>query len=330
MNLVDSYDTVLFDLDGVIYRGPSALPGVSDVIAELDRRGVRCVFVTNNASRTPDAVASHLVQLGVPCTVEQVVTSSQAAAEILVGLCAPGAQVFVVGGEGIEQALRHAGFSPTRDPGVRPVAVVQGFAPEVGWRDLADASYLIESGCLWIATNLDLTFPTEYGIAPGNGSLVAAVANATGKWPDHVAGKPEPALVRTAMQRVGARRALMVGDRLDTDIAGAERAGIDSLYVATGVHSLDDVFAADPGFRPTFLGPDLGALLSPAPADVTVDIRGEGPPAEHAWDAATGLARECWRIRDASGEVDVTGVVERWRHWFPGALPDQAFPVAGH
>ena len=318
--LVDSYDTVMFDLDGVIYRGPHALPGVPEVLADVEARGVKCVYVTNNASRTADAVAEHLRQLGIPCTGEQVVTSPQAAAEILVRACPSRAHVFVVGGEGVEQALRAAGFTPTRNPQDRPVAVVQGFAPDVGWRDLAAASYLIESGCLWVATNLDLTFPTESGIAPGNGSLVAAVANATGRQPDHVAGKPEPALLLTAMNRVGATRALMVGDRLDTDIAGAERAGVDSLYVATGVHSLADVFAAAPGMRPTFLGPDLGSLLQPAPT----------PTGDGAWDLATALARESWVTADASGEIEVGEVVARWHRRFPGALPHPAISPVGH
>ncbi len=319
-SLADSYDTVLFDLDGVIYRGPRALPNVSEVIAEIEARGIRCLYVTNNASRTAETVAGHLRDLGIPCTEEQVVTSPQAAAEILMGICPQGAHVFVVGGEGVQHALRGAGFIPTRNPGDRPVAVVQGFAPDVGWRDLAAASYLIESGCKWVATNLDLTFPTEFGVAPGNGSLVAAVANATGRQPDHVAGKPEPALLVTAMNRVGASRALMVGDRLDTDIAGAERAGIDSLYVATGVHSVADVLGAPSGMRPTFLGPDLGALLQPAPR----------PGGEQAWDVATSLARECWQVQDVSGVIDVGDVVERWSTRFPHALPHPAISPVGH
>jgi HAD superfamily hydrolase (TIGR01450 family) len=334
MSLVDSYDTVLFDLDGVIYRGPRALPGVPEIIADVEARGVRCVYVTNNASRTPAAVAAHLRDLGIPCTDEQVVTSPQAAVQILAGVCAEGAPIFVVGGTGIEDALRDAGFVPTRNPGDGPVAVVQGFAPDVGWRDLAMASYLIESGCLWVATNLDLTFPTEHGVAPGNGSLVAAVANAVGRQPDHVAGKPEPALLQTAMNRVGAHRALMVGDRLDTDIAGAHRVGIDSLYVATGVHSLIDVCAAGPRSRPTFLGSDLGALVQAPATEVSV-VDGtwetdERIPPERAWDVAAALARECWRVQDESGAIDVSDVVERWSRRFPGALPHAAISTVGH
>jgi HAD superfamily hydrolase (TIGR01450 family) len=318
--LVDSYDTVLFDLDGVVYRGPHALPGVPEVIAEIESRGVRCVYVTNNASRTAAAVAEHLREFGIVCTEDHVVTSPQAAAEILGGICPSGASVFVFGGVGIEQALEAAGFVPTRNPEDRPHALVQGFAPNVGWRDLAVASYLIEAGCVWVATNLDLTLPTEHGVAPGNGSLVAAVANATGRGPDHVAGKPEPALFLTAMHRVGATRALVVGDRLDTDIAGAARANIDSLYVATGVHSIWDVCAANPGMRPTFLGPDLGALLQPAPT----------PAGERPWDMATNLARECWRVRDARDDIDVDGVVAQWIGRFPDALPSPAISGVGH
>ncbi len=332
--LVEEFDTVLFDLDGVIYRGRHALPGVAETVHELARRGVMCTYVTNNAARSAATVADHLRDLGIPCEDAQVVTSPEAAADILVGFLAPGSRVFVVGGTGIDDALRAAGYETTRDRGDAPAAVVQGFGPDVAWPALADAAYLIESGCPWVATNLDLTVPTEHGIAPGNGSLVAAVANAVGHGPDHVAGKPEPALLRTALQRTGARRALMVGDRLDTDALGAHRVGIPCLFVASGVHSLLDVCDAPPDQRPTFLGADVTALVLPAPDPREAGVRREGQslrwsdalPSARAWDVATGIAEGAWEARDRGDSVDVPDAVRRWAAQFPAASAHPANP----
>lgn len=328
--LVEGFDTVLFDLDGVIYRGPHALPGVVETTHTLAMQGVRAMYVTNNASRSATTVATHLRDLGLECTPGQVVTSPEAAAQILLAHVPRDAPIYVVGGVGIDDALRDAGLLPTRTIDDPPVAVVQGMGPDVTWRELAQAAYLIESGCLWVATNLDPTFPTEHGIAPGNGSLVAAVATAAGRQPDHVAGKPAPALLRTALARAGSTRAVMVGDRLDTDVLGATRVGIPSLYVATGVHSLLDVCRAAPQMRPTFLGPDVRALLLPGPQAVPVRRTDRvlhwnmDLPPECAWDVATGIAQACWAAADSGYAVDDVGAVERWEAHYPQALPHPA------
>ena len=332
--LVEGFDTVLFDLDGVIYRGRHALPGVAETVHELARRGVTCTYVTNNAARSAATVADHLRDLGISCEDAHVVTSPEAAADILVGFLSPGSRVFVVGGTGIDDALRMVGLLPTRERGDDPAAVVQGIGPDITWGDLADAAYLIEAGRPWVATNVDLTLPTEHGVAPGNGSLVAAVANAVGHGPDHVAGKPEPALLRTALQRTGARRALMVGDRLDTDALGAHRVGIPCLFVASGVHSLLDVCEAPPDQRPTFLGADVTALVLPAPDPREAGVRRDGQllhwsdalPSARAWDVATGIAEGVWEARDRGDSVDVPDAVRRWAAQFPAASAHPANP----
>ena len=163
-------------------------------------------------------------------------TSPQGAAVFLAQHdIAASAHVFVVGGAGIDHALLEAGFVPVREPDPTAVAVVQGLGMEVCWSDLANAGYAIQSGALWVATNPDTSLPTEQGLAPGNGALVAALSATLGRQPDAVTGKPEPLLFEVAAQRLGAGTPLVIGDRVDTDIRGANRAGMESLLVLSGV-----------------------------------------------------------------------------------------------
>lgn len=258
------HDVLLFDLDGVVYVGPHAVPGAVAAIAAAAARGVRCCFVTNNASRTPDEVAQHLRDLGVDATAQDVVTSSQAGAGLVADFVDSGA-VLAVGGRGVSEALRERGFDPVSTFYSKTVAVMQGYGPDVGWRDLAEATYAIRSGLPWIATNLDMTFPTPRGLAPGNGALVGAVAAAVGRRPDGVAGKPEPALLLEAIRRTGALRPLMIGDRLDTDIAAGGRLGIDTLLVMTGVCDDRGLSEAQGDEVPTFASVDLACIASGAP-----------------------------------------------------------------
>jgi glycerol-1-phosphatase len=241
--LCEEFDAIYFDLDGVLYRGLSAVDGAAEAVSEISESGCGVAFVTNNASRTPDEVAAHLVELGIPAKPSEVITSSQVAVEILQQYLSPGERVFVVGGDGVEQALKAAGFVASRDSR-ECVAVVQGFGPQVSWRDLAQASYLIQGGAIWIATNLDSTFPTASGIAPGNGSLVDAVRNAVGRDPDGVGGKPDRAMMDQTMAAVPGERALLVGDRYDTDIAAGVAAGIPTMLVLSGVTQAADVWRA--------------------------------------------------------------------------------------
>ena len=262
--LQEAFDAALVDLDGVAYRGPHAIPTAPSALAAAREAGMRIVFVTNNASREPGEVAAHLSDLGIPATVDEVLTAAQAVARLAAAELDPGARVLIVGGAGLRTALGLHGFVEVLSADDEPEAVVQGFAPGVSWRDLAEASYAIQLGARHFASNMDLTLPNESGIAPGNGSLVAAVVNATGVYPT-VAGKPEPTMFHLASQQVGAKRPLAIGDRLDTDLKGARAAGMPGLLVLTGVSSAADAVMAVPDERPSFIGVDLTCLAEPHP-----------------------------------------------------------------
>jgi glycerol-1-phosphatase len=260
--VIDRYDAVLFDLDGVIYLGPVAVPGAAEGIAELRDRGTKIGFVTNNAARPPIAVADHLVELGIPATAADVVTSAQAAAHLLINRFGAGARILSVGGEGVTVALSEAGLVPVHSADEDPVAVMQGYGFDLKWQELNEAAIAIHRGAHWVATNIDPTRPTERGLVPGNGAAVAAVQIAVRAEPE-VAGKPYRPLLDDTVSRLGAQHPLFVGDRLDTDIAGAVNAGLDSMLVLSGTHQAEELLGAAPEERPTFVGEDLRALLRP-------------------------------------------------------------------
>ncbi|MDD2858464.1 MAG: HAD-IIA family hydrolase [Candidatus Nanopelagicales bacterium] len=257
---IGAHDVLLFDLDGVVYIGAAAVPGAVEAIESATAQGARCIFVTNNASRTPAQVALHLRDLGIPAHDDDVITSSMAGAT-LVAEHISGGNVLAIGGPGVGAALSERGFTPVSTFGPDVAALMQGYGPAVGWADLAEATYAVRAGVPWIATNLDATFPSPRGIAPGNGALVDVVARTAGRRPDAVAGKPEPALLLEAIRRTGATAPLMIGDRLDTDIAAGSRLGIPTLLVCTGVASRLDGLAASGEERPTYLADDLACLL---------------------------------------------------------------------
>jgi len=263
--LARRYDVALLDLDGVVYVGEHGVPGAAEALDRARAAGMRLAFVTNNASRTPQSVATHLRELGVHAEADEVVTSAQAACTVLAERLPVGARVLVVGGEGLRAAAADRGFTVVASADDEPVAVVQGYSPDTSWRDLAEATVAIRRGALWLASNLDLTLPSARGPLPGNGALVGAVRLATGIEP-LVAGKPDPAMHRESVQRSHATRPLVVGDRLDTDIEGASRVGCDSLLVLTGVTTAAAVLGADPAHRPTYLAEGLDGLLARHPA----------------------------------------------------------------
>lgn len=315
--LAARHDVALLDLDGVIYIGPDAVPGAPAAVAEAARMGLRPAYVTNNAARTPEAVAAHLRELGLTARAEDVVTSAQAAARLVAERVPQGSLVLVVGGDGLAAAVRERGLAPVSEHGKDVAAVVQGFSPEVGWRLLAEGTYAVAAGLPWVATNLDATLPTRRGTAPGNGSLVDLVARVAGRRPDVVAGKPRTPLHAESVGRTGARRPLVVGDRLDTDIEGANAARTPSLLVLTGVTTAVGVVAAPAMRRPTYLAATLRAgLLEPHPpvtasgdgwacgsvtvavtVDGTVTVTGDGDPV----DALRALCVAWWHadLREA-------------------------------
>jgi len=290
VRLVDRYDAIVCDLDGVVYRGDPAVPYAVD---SLSAAGIPIQYATNNASRSPADVGAHLRRLGLSVRDTAVATSSQAAAWLLTQHVAVGASVLAVGGGGVAEALRERGYVPVTTAGEEPVAVVQGYGADVTADDLAQAAYAVQQGALWLATNTDHTLPTAQGYAPGNGALVLAVGAAVGRGPDLVAGKPDEPLYLMCAERLGVapERVLAIGDRLETDIEGAHEAGMESLLVLTGVHGVHDAVAAAPEARPTWVARDLRALL----AEVD-DLE----------PASAALRRE-WEARDnASAGVDVS------------------------
>ena len=265
---LDGVDLVLADLDGVVYAGPGPLPHAIESLNEVARTR-RLAYITNNASRTDAAVADHLRSLGLTVAPSEVITSPQAAMRLLATIVPAPAKILIVGGEGLVVEAEKAGYTVTRSAEDSPQAVVQGFAPEVAWTDLAEAAFALqlpedEGGIPWIATNSDWTIPRERGVAPGNGTLVSAVHTAVGRLAT-VAGKPEAPIFQEAMTRFAAQKALFIGDRLDTDILGANGAGIESALVLTGIDRPKHVLAAPDGSRPTFIVSDLRELHEPYP-----------------------------------------------------------------
>ncbi|GGQ16783.1 HAD-IIA family hydrolase [Streptosporangium pseudovulgare] len=310
--LIDPYDTLLLDLDGVVYLGRDAVPGAPEALRRAAEGGVRLAYVTNNASRTPGAIAEHLSALGAPARAEDVVTSAQAAARLVAERVEPGSAVLVVGGMGLRSALRAHGLRPVSTAAEEPAAVVQGIAPDLSYGLLCEGTLAVRRGALFVAANADTTMPSGRGESPGNGAMARVIAAATGVEPV-VAGKPEPPLHRESMLRTGSRRPLVVGDRLDTDIEGATNAGVDALLVLTGVTGPLDLLTAGPHRRPAYVAADLSALHRPYPA---VLRSGDGWACEGwsaRWDggrlrldghgeAIDGLRAACTATWEAAGE----------------------------
>jgi glycerol 3-phosphatase-2 len=300
---LDGVDVLLADLDGVVYTGPNALPYAVESINRA-QQSIRVGYLTNNASRTDVTVASHLTELGLTVAPDDVVTSPQAAMVLLRGLVPVGSTILVVGGDGLVDEVQKAGFVVTRSAEESPAAVVQGFAPEVGWTQLAEAGFALQSrpgqvDIPWVATNTDWTIPQARGIAPGNGTLVSAVHTAIGRLPV-VAGKPERAIFEAAVARFGAKKPLFIGDRLDTDILGANRAEMPSALVMTGIDRAKQVLAAPVGSRPTYLLGDLRELFVPYPVAATSTEKRSG-------DTLVAVVDSVVRIRGSAVRIERRG-----------------------
>lgn len=311
--LTDAFEVAFLDLDGVVYRGDQPVDHAIEVLETMSQT-TRYAFITNNASRRPESIARQLRGLGLnEVGADAVVTSAQAVARLIADDIGDGGVVLTIGGDGLRTALIERGLHVVESLADGPGAVVQGFARSVCWTDLAEAAYAVAAGVPWYASNTDSSFPTDRGLAPGNGSLVRAVAMATGKEPA-IAGKPHRALFDEALHRCDAQRALIVGDRLDTDIRGARNAGLPSLAVTTGVSDVHALMATQD--RPDFVGPDLRCILEPHP-QVEIDhagarcgratsqadgqtIRVEGGSPLEQYRSAIGLA---WKMVDSTGTV---------------------------
>ncbi len=298
--LATRYDLFIFDLDGVVYLGREPIAGAVESINSLVAARGRVAYATNNASRRAAEVAELLRGIGVHATEDEVVTAAQAAARRLAEQLPAGAKVLVVGGDALRAEVSAVGLRPPASADDAPVAVVQGYAPEVGWAQLAEASVAVRAGARWVATNGDRTLPSPRGPLPGNGSLVAALATALDRQPDEVVGKPAPGLFHTAAARAGGSTTLVIGDRLDTDIRGAVHAGMDSLLVLTGLTSPAQLLAADPGERPTWVAADLRGLHEPGAA-ARIPADADGNAEVGGW--AVGRTSEGLRLSGSGPEA---------------------------
>jgi HAD superfamily hydrolase (TIGR01457 family) len=255
-HLVDRYDAFLFDLDGVLYRGNEPVAGAAEAVEGLRGMGKRIAFVTNNSARTPPMVVELLREVGVRADPDEIETSALATAELLGSRGVRGA--FVIGEAGIRAALAGHGIDVLDGDPPTAEAVVIGWDRSVDYPKLRTASLLIERGAAFVATNTDASYPAPEGRWPGAGALVAAVETTTGVRAE-VVGKPHAPIFTSALRRAGGGRPLVIGDRLDTDIAGANGLGWDALLVLTGVTGRGDLEAA--AERPTFVAADLSVLL---------------------------------------------------------------------
>jgi len=257
--IADGYDAFLLDLDGVLYRGEQPIPGAGDAVDRLRELGKRVAFVTNNSSRTPGAVAEHLARVGVRASEEEVVTSALVTADLLASRGTEA--VYVVGEEGIRSALSARGIAvvDVENDGAEPDTVVVGWDRHATYASLARAALLVERGARLVATNPDASYPAPEGALPGAGALLAVITTTTGAEAE-IVGKPHPPLLRAALDRAGGGRPIVVGDRLDTDVAGAAATGWDSALVLTGIATREESARADPA--PTYVVDDLRGLVA--------------------------------------------------------------------
>ncbi|MFD0340947.1 HAD-IIA family hydrolase [Streptomyces sp. NPDC127117] len=260
-SLIDRYDLILLDIDGVLVLGQQPIPGAAETIAAIRTKGVPLRFTTNSPRRRPGEAAEMLNKAGIGATADEVVTPTGIAAATLAQRLPSGAAVLVVGSDALRDEVAAVGLKPVNSADDRPQAVVQGFAPTIDWPSLAEAALTLQRPeTLWLATNLDATWPSERGPVPGNGAFIAALTAATGREPDLSVGKPEPTLFQQQAKAHNAQHPLVVGDRLDTDIEGGRRAGFDTLLVLTGVTTPD--MLADSDVHPTYIGESITHLLA--------------------------------------------------------------------
>jgi len=251
----------VFDMDGVLYRGDELLPGVGDLFNALVLRERRYILATNNSMASPADYVRKLAALGIQVAEEDILTAGTATRDFLIEQLAPDASIFVIGMPALrDQLFGDTGFRPVQYGEEQPAAVVVGLDLEFTYAKLRAASEAIRNGARFIATNADATLPTEQGLVPGAGSIVAAVAIASGVQPK-IIGKPEPFVLEKALQHIGvtAARSVMIGDRLDTDIAAGHRAGMLTVLVLTGVSTREEIPRS--AILPDLVFTDLPAML---------------------------------------------------------------------
>ena len=255
-NLLSSLRNLIIDMDGVLYRGDEPIAGTRELISFLREHQIGFVLATNNATRTPQQFVDKLAGMGVQVYPHEVLTSSLATASYLARLAPPGAKVFAVGMDGLRTALEEAGFCLVED---NAQFVVAGMDFAICYERLSQASLQIRAGARFIGTNPDLTFPSERGIQPGAGSLLAFLEAASGVKPV-VIGKPGTAMMEQALDRMGAQpvTTAMLGDRLETDILAGQRAGLRTILVLSGV--TDEAILSGSEIQPDVVFNDVAHL----------------------------------------------------------------------
>ena len=261
MNLTD-LRYLICDMDGVLWRGETAVPHLPEFFHTLAEQNIQVVLATNNASKTPAQYVAKLARFGVAIQPEQVMTSALATASYLAEH-APHAQVYMVGADGLREALEshHIALLPREERSATADIVVVGLSADVTYHDMATATIHIRRGAQFIGCNPDTTFPSEYGPLPGNGSLLALLQTASGVTPT-IIGKPGPIMFHECLRRLGplatAQNTAMLGDRLNTDIWGASEVGLPSILVLSGISTAVDVAISD--VKPTWVMADIGEL----------------------------------------------------------------------
>jgi HAD superfamily hydrolase (TIGR01450 family) len=258
--VIARYDHVLLDLDGCLWIGDAAIDGAVEAVAALREAGKGIAYLTNDARHAPDHLVRKLWRLGFQASVDEVVTCGSALQFVLAERPAGGA-AFVVGSQALVDHVADAGLRIVNNTefATRADVVVVGAHEAFDYRELRIATQAVLRGAELIGVTRDRTFPMPDGPWPGSGALLAAVEEATGQRAERTVGKPEPHMYAAARDRLGAGRYLAVGDRLDMDVAGAMRAGIDSALVLTGVTGRAEAATADP--QPTHVAESLGALV---------------------------------------------------------------------
>lgn len=261
--MIEHIKNLIIDMDGVLWHGQTPMPGLPEFFATLRRLGFNFVLATNNAANTPAQYVEKLGHFGVPVVPAQILTSAEATGSYLSKKYAPGTAVFIIGQEGLHQAMTSRGFHPiTVDDvmgGATAAFVVVGFTRYVTYSDFAAGSLLVHKGADFIGTNPDVTFPSEWGPLPGAGSLQALITAATGVKATTI-GKPGPAIFTEAMERLGGTTTdtAVVGDRLNTDIAGGKAAGLHTILLLSGISRRADISAN--GIQPDYVFEDITEL----------------------------------------------------------------------
>jgi glycerol-1-phosphatase len=338
----EGYEAFLLDLDGVVYRGNEAVPGAPEALARLRAAGRSVVFLTNNSARTPDQIVDKLSGLGVEARPEEMVTSAHALAA-LVSESDGDLTAYVIGEDGLREALGAAGVEVVDGQPDRAGYVVVGWDRDLTYEDLRVASVLVGRGATLMATNADASYPAEGGeLWPGAGAILAAVEIATGVSAE-VAGKPHRPLFETALERAGTRRAAVIGDRIETDIAGARAAGLDGILVWTGasgpaglldndalpsatLRNLGELFADRPRPRIGGAGPGdrdrIGGLLRAA--GLGLDETSATAGTVVAVEGTELLATAAVEVEGPEGYLRSVAVTERVRGAGLGALVSAA------